>query len=457
MRQPKAIQLIQLRDALKSGPSTASELRIKLGVSQPTISRLLGQLGNELITRGRTKRTRYAMRRAWRGSLEPFPVYRVDETGKLHRVTSLALTLPSGSACDLAQLDWPAIELMADGWFEGLPYPLADMHPHGFLGRNFARQNAARLHVSDNPLEWSDDDIVTVLTQGGLDFPGNLLLGAEAAAAFLAEVRQGAEVCTDADVPTRYPEFAAQAMAGGTARSSAGGEFPKFTVVREREGRIYHAIVKFSGDDASAAVRRWADLLRCEQRAATIIRHRLRVATAASTIIEAGGRTFLEVERFDRHGAYGRSAVCTLLSLDAALVGSSDSDWTRVVRQLDSVTALEPGVLESVDTLWWFGELIANSDMHKGNLAFTPGPPLGLSPAYDMLPMRYAPARSGELPNPIFEPSTPLPEYQSTWQSASNAAIQFWEEVHADTHIDASLHALAEANASFLRELRARL
>src|SRR5206468_12176332 len=108
------------------GPTTANELRTTLGVSQPTISRLLKKLADELVTRGTAQRTRYALRRACRGSLQSFPVYRVDERGKSHRIGSLDLTLPSGSACDLTPLGWPLPGPMADGWFEGLPYPLLD-------------------------------------------------------------------------------------------------------------------------------------------------------------------------------------------------------------------------------------------------------------------------------------------------------------------------------------------
>src|SRR5205814_9212484 len=186
---------------------------------------------DELAICGRGRRTRYALRRPWRGKLESFPVYRVDGAGKTHRAAVLDLISPSGSAWDSAALGWPAPDFMADGWFEGLPYPLLDMQPQGFLGRNYARQNAARLHISDNPGEWSDDDIVTVLTQGGCDFAGNLLVGTEAVATFLNEARVDVVACTDAHVPTRYPELATQAMAGGAAGSSAGGEFPKFTAV----------------------------------------------------------------------------------------------------------------------------------------------------------------------------------------------------------------------------------
>lgn len=56
-----------------------------------------------------------------------------------------------------------------------------------------------------------------------------------------------------------------------------------------------------------------------------------------------------------------------------------------------------------VSRLWWFGRLIANTDMHDGNLAFKPG--LKLAPVYDMLPMGYAPVRGMELPLRGFAPA----------------------------------------------------
>lgn len=102
---------------------------------------------------------------------------------------------------------------------------------------------------------------------------------------------------------------------------SAAGEFPKFTAMRMLEGNPVSVIVKFSGADASAAVRRWSDLLVCEHLALETLSAELGVRTARSAIYHHAGRTFLEVVRFDRRGAHGRLPMCALSSLNAALLG----------------------------------------------------------------------------------------------------------------------------------------
>ncbi len=77
--------------------------------------------------------------------------------------------------------DWPLDKgQMSDGWFEGLPYPLYDMRPQGFLGRNFAHLYGQQLQVTENLYDWSDDDIVHVLATLGHDQSGDLILGEQA-------------------------------------------------------------------------------------------------------------------------------------------------------------------------------------------------------------------------------------------------------------------------------------
>ncbi len=47
---------------------------------------------------------------------------------------------------------------------------------------------------------------------------------------------------------------------------------------------------------------------------------------------------------------------------------------------------------------WAFGMLIGNTDMHHGNLSFIislHGRPYALAPAYDILPMGFAPKVGG--------------------------------------------------------------
>ena len=314
---------------------------------------------------------------------------------------------------------------MQDGWFDGLPYPLADARPQGFLGRNFARHHARALHVSENPDDWSDDDILHVLSSVGFDLPGNLILGDAAYRQFLEQgATRTSSAVSEQDIRAAYPARATLAMAHGDAGSSTAGEFPKFTAFRNKDGMFEDVIVKFSGADNSAAVRRWADLLVCEHLALRVLESDLDIAAARSQIYQFAGRTCLEVVRFDRHGISGRSAVCTLQSLNAALLGTSSSSWARVAGQMLKEKLISAETARTSELLWWFGKLIGNSDMHDGNLAFRAN--MELTPAYDMLPMFFAPAPGGEVPFREFKPLLPLPAERELWREAAVAAIGYW-------------------------------
>jgi serine/threonine protein kinase HipA of HipAB toxin-antitoxin module len=133
------------------------------------------------------------------------------------------------------------------------------------------------------------------------------------------------------------------------------------------------------------------------------------VSAARSRIVRSAGRTFLEVERFDRHGRPGRSALICLATLDAALLGESTSDWTRLGARLAGAGLNYADDLERIHRLWWFGKLIANTDLHNDNLSFVPQGGFKLAPVYDMLPMLYAPLPGGEVPSRKFAPP-PAPQ-----------------------------------------------
>ena len=52
--------------------------------------------------------------------------------------------------------------------------------------------------------------------------------------------------------------------------------------------------------------------------------------------------------------------------------------------------------------------------MHTGNLVFVPAAGrLQLAPAYDMLPMRFAPLPGGELPTRSVELALPVPDQRA--------------------------------------------
>lgn len=71
-------------------------------------------------------------------------------------------------------------------------------------------------------------------------------------------------------------------------------------------------------------------MLICEHLALVTLGQSLSLQAASSSIYRHGKRTFLEVVRFDRHGEFGRSAVCTWAALDAALFGMAGEAWTKV-------------------------------------------------------------------------------------------------------------------------------
>lgn len=412
----------------------AAALLARLRTSRPTMMRAIHALGADVVTRGRARRTAYAARRLIRGAGAPIPLFRIDQTGSGSEIARLDPIYPQGCAVQwLADSDWPLPEQMADGWFEGLPYPLEDMRPQGFLGRQFARRNADVLQVPENPLDWSEDDVLHTLSVLGDDMPGNYILGEPAYRRFMARIQAGEPFLTDTQIGTVYPARAQEALAGGVFGSSAGGEFPKFTERRILDGAPMHVIVKFSGADNSPGTRRFSDLLVCEHLASEVVAQHLGVAAAVSRILQAGGRTFLEVRRFDRHGEFGRSPVCSWLALNSAVLGLGTKPWSTGAAALHERGWIDAGTQRAIEVIWHFGRLIANTDMHDGNLAFQPG--LTLAPVYDMLPMLYAPARGVELPQRDFTPPLPLPAEREAWREAAQAAIEFWGRAASDKRI----------------------
>lgn len=443
---------------LRENPRTgSSELCVRLnGINRATLTRALKTLGDAVIVGGESRRTRYAMRRLLRGNAAPIPLYRIDEHGQGHEFGQLSLTYPEGSFLKFQEtFPWPLDEGMRDGWFEGLPYVLSDMRPQGFLGRNFARARALDLAVSEDPDRWSDDDVIHVLASTGYDQPADLILGETAYRRFLDYRRTGEDrFLAESAIETIYLQSAETGTRQGDAGSSAAGEFPKFTASRHLNGKKVDLIVKFSGADDSPAVRRWSDLLVCEHIASLTMSQKLQLPSVDSTIYQYGGRTFLEVVRFDRHGDFGRLPVCTLGSLNAALIGTAGAPWPKSVHALQAAGWLSEKDTVKVALIWWFGKLIGNTDMHDGNLAFRPG--LTLAPTYDMLPMAYAPMRGGELPNREFSPDAPLPAEASIWRQAAEAAFHFWKLCSEDARISADFRRACDNNGRNMARLISR-
>jgi serine/threonine protein kinase HipA of HipAB toxin-antitoxin module len=306
--------------------------------------------------------------------------------------------------------------------------------------------------------------VVYGLSRLGSDVSGNLILGDLAFEQWQAQKLSPPESMAPLQpraIGKAYVRLAEQALGAGVLGSSTAGEFPKFPALREKAGSATpHVLVKFSGSEVSGAVQRWADLLVCEHLALAGAASLPGVVAAHSRVLAHGRRCFLEVERFDRHGLFGRSPLVSLGTLNAALVGDGTADWTRLAAKLQALGWLDASTVQRIAHLWWFGRLIANSDMHTGNLSFQPqlaSGLLALAPAYDMLPMLYAPLAGGELPVRNFEPPLPLPPQRSTWMTACSAALEFWWGAAQDTRISASFQTLCRANAGKLQNLADRV
>jgi hypothetical protein len=442
-----------LRTLRTWGRMPAGDLRARLQVSRATLMRAVAALGPAVVARGRARRTAYAARRAIRGSAAPLPLYRVNANGVADEVARLYTIHPAGCALDAAPaLGWPLDGDMQDGWFDGLPYMLDDMRPQGFLGRGFARQHAALMQVADDPGRWSEDDVLHVLSLLGSDQSGHFILGETALRTWQALALQPPAVLDDVAIATAYPALADQALSLAGAGSSAAGEFPKFTAMRLLDGQPAAVIVKFSGADDGPGSQRWADLLVCEHLALGVVAQHLQMAASASRIHQAGGRVLLEVQRFDRHGPRGRSPLCSWAALNAGLFGQAGRPWTAAAEALHSRGLIDDATRAAIGRLWHFGRLIGNTDMHDGNLSFRPG--LQLAPAYDMLPMLYAPQRGVELPVRPLAPAWPLPAERADWVLAADVATRFWALASADARISAGFRQKAAQNAALVAGLQ---
>lgn len=376
-----------IRLLLAQGPQSSRALQNSTGLSQPTVSRALAALGGEVVAIDAGRAIRYALRDPGRG-VGDVPVYRVDIEGRIAEIGQLTPVRPDGyvmrevgGACQHS---------------EGLPWWLADMRPQGFLGRAYVSRYATALGLPANLSEWSDAHALRALVAHGRDMVGNLLLGELAHEQFL-----GTPAPEPVPEPARaqvYAERAVQATRGDAPGSSAGGEQPKFAACAAHPDGPRHVLVKFSIAERHPVARRWRDLLLAEHLALTTLRE-AGVAAAISRVIDHGEQRFLEVQRFDRVGEFGRRALLSLGSLDDAFVGQRTAPWPQVVQRLVALGLVRAEAAEGAALLYAFGCLIGNTDMHGGNLSFvTDGErPYDLAPAYDMLPMGFAPSASGAL------------------------------------------------------------
>lgn len=417
----------RLRILLSSGPVSPRVLLEKLGTSQPTLSRALAVLGDDLVRIGSARSIQYALRDPSRG-FASFPVYRIDPLGRLVRLGVLTPIRPEGFV--MHQDDGKAL------YSEGLPWWLLDMRPQGFLGRAYAASHSTLLGLPTNVSEWSDTHALRALLGHGQDPAGNLLLGDVAREHFL-NASLPPPVAPESK-PHEYAQLARAAMLGDVATSSAGGEQPKFTVFADTPHGPRHLLVKFSLAPTHPVTTRWRDLLLAEHHALETLRG-AGIAAAKSWVLDHGGQRFLEVERFDRAGATGRHAMHSLAALEGEFVGKPRAPWPVLVEELARQKVVDPAATQGTQRLFAFGRLIGNSDMHTGNLSFVgdTGRPYALAPAYDMLPMAFAPGSGGGMRDDLAPADLHPSVAHSVWRQMLGVARLYLDRLQADERFSA--------------------
>ena len=438
----------------RGGPLPAAVLGRELGVSQPSISRLLAEAGDRIVRIGRARATRYALAHPIGRAGSHWPLYRIDEHARAERLGEL-YALRGGGYWFETSAPRPALMHgdFADGVFPGLPWFLDDQRPQGFLGRAFGRRVAPDIQANPDIALWNSEDIVLALLRHGDDAAGDLVLGEDS----LRRAREAIVDRTDGvarvDRRQRYPEFAQAVLRGEAVGSSAGGEQPKFALDLVQGTQVLPVIVKFSDRIDTPGGRRWGDLLVCEHLAGEVMREH-GLPAASSEILAADGRVFLQSTRFDRTPARGRRGLVSLAALDAAFYGHGRIDWWRYAPALERDGWLDAHAARLLRRIGWFGALIANSDMHLGNAAMQlqDTRPLPLAPVYDMLPMTFRPASNGEIVERRYPIALPAPEHVSDWLDVAPAAQAFWQRVAVDERISPAFRAIAaDADASVAR------
>ncbi|CAI0981321.1 putative DNA-binding transcriptional regulator [Serratia entomophila] len=440
-----------LEQVLRRGPATAHQLIAALGISQPTLSRRIRELAGAVLILGKGKATRYALRRGVGGERQ-FPLYRVDERGKAHLFATLCPLYPADSCavCYERSGEWRL--------YDGLPWYLNDLRPVGFLGRAWGKAAALELMLPETVRLWNEEQRLLALCHYGEDMSGDLLPGADSYRRWLT--RNSAAPIALADKATRYADLSIRALAGELVGSSAGGEQPKFTACAElASGRCAHVLVKFSLAPNNPVAQRWSDLLIAESLALQTIAEAGLPSASTQLLFGRDRQCFLEVERFDRRGEYGRVAMVSLEALDAEFSGSGAANWVTAAQRLRERSVINQQTCERIALYWAFGRLIANSDMHQGNLSFLRPEqrPVALAPLYDMLPMAFAPTGSGNMRREAPDIGLSHDVSGGIWRQAELLALEFWRRTALHPQIGDEFRALAAQMPARLQQLSDRI
>jgi len=421
-----------VKEYLERGPATSKEIQAATGLSQPAVSRRLRKLGDSVVRMRKGRTVLYFATGNAFNSSNKLPLYMVDARGDSVLTAYIRPLLDNGFFVEpVSGMPRLLSGNRGNGLYDDLPYFLMDLCPQGFLGRQIAREMAVRSDdFPSDPRRWNTNHLGRFLIANGEDLPGNIILGEQAR----IRMRPRPVAVPDAD----YPVLADRVMDGLLPGSSAGGEQPKFTAFSEKNSA--HVIVKFSPKGDNVLAKRWRDILLTEFHAAKTI-HSYGFAAAETRLIDLQGRLFLESKRFDRSAEFGRMSMISLQAIDAEFSGTG-SNWPRAIAALHQRGLISGQHLSDAESLWYFGRLINNQDMHLGNMSLAiEGDIFTLLPIYDMCSMGFAPRGGGEVPEYRFTPTIPqtINLRKSDFEQEKKMAVLFWEQLAGDPRISNGL------------------
>lgn len=420
---------VSILEYLSHSPATSKELQRATGLSQPAVSRQLNAMEGKVVKLRDGRTIRYYLTRNAFGADDKLPLHMVDPQGNNVIVAVIRPVAPEGFFVEPG-VGMPSSLLgeNGNGIYDDLPYFLDDLRPQGFLGRQLAGKIAELSPTfPDDPRRWSADHIGRYLISNGDNLPGNFKFGQQTH----LRIPRSPEIISHED----YPSHANAVIRGVLPGSSAGGEQPKFTAYNAERG---HVIVKFSPSGEDAVARRWRDILLTEYHAIETL-HTWDFPTAETRLFELCGRLFLESKRFDRSGEFGRLPLVSLQAVDNEFTGIG-SHWPTVMRGLERLSLVNRQDVYDAESLWCFGRLINNTDMHLGNLSLSfEDDVFRILPVYDMCSMGFAP-KSGEVPPFIFSAPNTCDDVElsgETLETVKSMAHGFWNAVTSDPRISA--------------------
>ena len=416
---------------------TSVDVMRKFNTSKPSAIKMLNYL--EAIAIGKSVSRFYILPIKVKDIGSQWNIYQVDEEANIAKIGVLHNT-SDGFYFDA---DYPSFfgNEFDKKIFPGIPWFLNEHRPQGYVGRNIVYNLSKSSGISNDLKSWNDKDIINYAVRFGDDLSGALVVGDDAKNVFL----QGRDADIEESARRKmYPVFAREAISNGVPRSSAAGEQPKFcALIKSTDNTYRNVMVKFTGEMNNDINRRWADLLVCEYIALQVL-GKYGFPVAKAELIQSENRMFLEYDRIDRVGRYGRRMTSSLTGIDSAFIGVGDGPWAEAMRKASEY--FDASEIEMVERIYNFGFAIGNTDMHFGNISFylLRKPPFKLAPIYDMLPMFYAPLSDNSLRSEVLKFIPPSKESKAL-------AKEFWEAVIKHTKVSDNFKKIASENLNVLR------